>query len=316
MGTVFNIQHFSIHDGPGIRTVVFLKGCPLRCQWCANPESQNPYPELGWSKGSCIHCNSCVEGLKDYSCRFLDHHLYWDSTIIPEESLVHRVCPSEALHVIGREMSVKEVIQEIEKDWQFHLSSGGGMTVSGGEPLMQPDFVYELLKAAGERQIHRTIETCGQTSWETFRKITGETEYLLADVKIMTSNLHKRWISVSNERILENLRLVRKEYPDLSIQIRTPVIPGVNDSEEEIAKIVDFVNEIGADYEMLKYHQFGMPKYESLNRKYPMGDVTLSDERFQELEQFAISQFTGQYYGKAKSAKRILSPLFSEGAGI
>ena len=320
MGTVFNIQHFSIHDGPGIRTVVFIKGCPLRCKWCANPESQSGLPELGWTKGSCLHCGSCVSGLKNLDCRFKDGHLFWDASVLPDLQMVYRVCPSEALHVIGKEMSVREVIHEVEKDWQFHLSSGGGVTVSGGEPMMQPQFTWELLKAAGERQIHRTVETCGLATWETFRQVVSETDFLMADVKVMDAELHRKWTGISNERILENLRRARETFPDLRIQIRTPVIPGVNDQREALSEIVDFVNGIQADYELLKYHQLGLPKYESLNREYPMGDVTLSEERFRELEQDVIRRFkagnTGRYYGKAKPGERNLAPSFTEGAGI
>lgn len=321
MGTVFNIQHYSIHDGPGIRTVVFLKGCPLRCRWCANPESQSVLRELGWTKGECIGCGNCIKELSEYGCRFEEDRLFWRGESRPDKTLVDRSCPSGALHVIGVEMSVEEVMDEVEKDWQFYNSSNGGITISGGEPLMQPQFTYELLVAAGLRRLHRTVETCGLAEWEVYRKVMSEVDFLLTDIKVMDDTVHKRETGVSNKKILDNLLRIRRCFPELHIQVRTPVIPGVNDNEESFSDIVDFVKEIEADYELLKYHRFGVPKYESLNREYPMGNLELSDERFKELESHVIRSFTsgnyGHTYGRITSAKINESKYtFSDGGGI
>lgn len=321
MGTVFNIQHYSIHDGPGIRTVVFLKGCPLRCRWCANPESQTGIGELGWTKGECIGCGNCIKNLKEYGCHFEEDRLFWKKENRPDKTLVDRACPSGALHVIGKEMSVEEVMEEVEKDWQFYISSKGGITISGGEPLLQPDFAYDLLVAAGLRHLHRTVETCGFAEWEIYRHVMSEVDFLLTDIKVMDDAVHKRETGVSNAKILNNLSKISRCFPDLHIQVRTPVIPGVNDDEESLSDIVDFVKEIGADYELLKYHRFGIPKYESLNRPYPMGDAELSEERFRQLEQHVIREFSrennGHTYGKITSARLNENKYtFIDGGGI
>lgn len=284
MGTVFNIQHFSVHDGPGIRTVVFLKGCPLHCRWCANPESQVCKSELGWEKKQCIGCKECVK-IAGMNCRFENGTLLWDADKEIDPKLIKRTCPSEALHVIGEEKTACEVLDEVEKDLEFYLQSGGGLTVSGGEPLLQGKFLLELLSEAKKRGIGRAIETTGFAKYELFSQVCAELDYLLIDVKTMNDEVHKRETKVSNKMILENLKKVRRDYLDLKIKVRTPVVPGVNDTDKDISDLVAFVRSLGpnTEYELLKYHKLGEPKYESLNRSYEMGDVELSEERFREL---------------------------------
>lgn len=288
-GIVFNIQHFSIHDGPGIRTVVFLKGCPLRCLWCANPESQNPSPEIGWTKNECIGCQGCVRQLKELQCEFHGEEgvLWKNGTEIYEETAekIKKVCPSGALHVIGERKTPEEILEQVEKDKPFYDTSGGGMTLSGGEPLMQPTFTLDLLKEAKKRGIHTCMETAGLASWEIFRPILEQLDYLLMDMKCFSSEKHKAYTGVRNERILENLKKLRSVFPELPVKIRTPVIPGFNDSEEELLPIASLVRNLGCDYELLKYHRLGEAKYESLHRAYPMGDVELPDAVFEELKE-------------------------------
>ncbi len=292
-GTVFNIQHFSIHDGPGIRTVVFLKGCPLRCKWCANPESQSFKTELAWLSGECIRCNECRK-LKDLNCHFEDDVLNWNSEKSIDEStseidakIVNRICPTQALHVIGEKKSMIDVMNEVEKDSEFFSQSGGGMTVSGGEPLSQSEFLYALLKEAGKRKIHRAMETTLFAPYEKVHKIVSELDYLLTDIKAIDEEIHIKNTGVSNKLILENIKKVRRDFPKLPIKIRTPVIPNVNDTENEIAKISLFVKNLGVntEYELLKYHRYGLSKYASLHRIYEMGDAELSDEKFKYLNE-------------------------------
>ena len=288
-GTIFNIQRFSVHDGPGIRTVVFLKGCPLRCKWCANPESQNTKPELAWTCSKCIGCAGCARaGLKS-NLHFEGETLFWDE-LLDDLAVIERTCPSRALHVIGYRALVKDVLKEVNKDSIFYGDEEGGLTVSGGEPLMQPEFTYELLKSARDEGINTSIETTGFGKTEDFLKIAEQLDYMLMDIKSMDDEVHKLWTGVSNKLILENFRAVREAFPELIIHVRTPVIPGVNDSEEAIKEIHDFLmNFDNVRYELLKYHRLGESKYESLHRAYPMGDRKLDDEAFEKLKKFQIA---------------------------
>lgn len=335
LGLVFNIQHFSIQDGPGIRTVVFVKGCPLRCRWCGNPESQAALPELAWTEKQCIHCGSCAASLKDLGVHFDEGgRLLWKnqgreilnpagskeegmpgSTVRCSEGIagegsdnvqdisgaqaevqaaaaglrarVQRACPTEAFHLIGKYMTSEEVLTEVEKDRPFYQTSGGGLTVSGGEPLLQASFTSGLLKGAHERGISTCIETAGYAPWEAFRAVLPHLDCLYMDIKCLDPEIHRRHTGVSNRLILGNLDRIRDAFPELKIRLRTPVIPGFNDSEEEIRAIAALASDRGCEYELLKYHRLGIPKYESLNRPYPMGDADLEEERFERLRECA-----------------------------
>ncbi|MBQ7679867.1 MAG: glycyl-radical enzyme activating protein [Butyrivibrio sp.] len=285
-GIVFNVQHFSVHDGPGIRTVVFVKGCPLRCRWCANPESQRFDPEFGWTAKECIGCGACVKTFSEYGCHFEEDSLLWSrehADRIPAAREVDSVCPTGAFHVIGEERTVEALIAEVERDRVFYENSGGGLTISGGEPLAQADFTAALLEEAGRRQLHRTMETCGCAPSAAMERVAPLLDTLYYDIKLLDPVSHETWTGAPNEDILRNLRLARALRPDLPILVRTPVIPGVNDHEEMLCAIAGLVREIGAGYELLKYHRYGEAKYASLHRPYPMGSVTLAEERFQAL---------------------------------
>jgi pyruvate formate lyase activating enzyme len=293
-GSIFNIQHFSVHDGPGIRTAVFLKGCPLRCKWCANPESQKSEKELAWTAKECIGCKSCTEEIKCANCRFGGTGLEWSVVSALSADEVKRACPTNALHVIGEEITVGEVIRAVERDMVFYGKSEGGLTVSGGEPLMQPEFTAALIDEAHSRGISCAIETSSFAAWEKVREIAGRIDWYITDIKCIDEKKHIENTGVSNKPILENISRLAKEFPKLYIHLRTPVIPNFNDSENDIAAIAEFIGSLnGGDvgdnikWELLKYHRLGLPKYESLRRNYALGEAELSQERFDSLREKA-----------------------------
>ena len=277
---------------------------------------------MGWTKGECIGCSSCVRQLPELSCWFEEDHLFWDAKAAFDPARAGKVCPAEAFHVIGQEMSVEEVLDEVEKDRTFYQSGGGGLTVSGGEPVLQAAFTRELLREAGRRHIHRAIETCGCVPVEDYQSVLWEVDVMLTDIKCIDEALHIKHTGGSNRQILYNLRLARRLRPDLPILIRTPVIPGFNDREEEILLITDFVREIRAGYEMLRYHKYGKPKYDSLNRPYPMGEAELSETCFRSLEALASRELAEPLPGQKDGLPYALpyAPqlphVLLEGAGI
>lgn len=279
-GIITNIQHFSLQDGPGIRTTVFFKGCPLRCRWCANPETQSRAPQWGWRQNTCLHCGACAS----LGCRFKDGVLTWDPSLLRDREAVEACCPTASLHVIGREMSTNEVMAEVLKDRPVYEASGGGITLSGGEPLAQPAFAASLLTAAGAAGLHRAVETTLYASWPEVRKVAAQVDYLFTDIKTLDDSVHRRETGASNRQILANLKRVRAAFPALSICVRTPVIPGVNDNIEDLSAIAKWTEALGADYELLKYHRLGLSKYQALKRPYPMGDAVLSQDRFDALK--------------------------------
>lgn len=295
-GTVFNIQRYSLHDGPGIRTVVFLKGCPLRCRWCSNPESQQGYLELSYNSSKCIGCHTCSHCIN--TCVY--------GALRPNENgaiEVDRVrccnclkcsvsCPSKALHTMGQQLSVSDVIKAAEADSAFYTRSGGGLTLSGGEPLMQADFVIEILKEAKKRRIDTAIETCGYAVWDDLKRVAVNLKTIIYDVKSIDSNKHRQFTGVTNELIIGNLVRLRQTFPNLRILVRTPVIPGFNDSDADICAILDFLNDLpNVSYELLPYHRMGKQKYEFLGRAYPMCNARLNDETMQNLNKYVKSRF-------------------------
>lgn len=289
VGIIFNIQKFSIHDGPGIRTLVFFKGCPLRCLWCCNPESQRPEPEPGYHPEKCFGCGRCVAQcsrgvLALREDRALDISRGACRGECPDCA---RVCPDRALAWYGKAYTVAEVMSVVEQDALFYTRSGGGLSVSGGEPLMQPAFLLELLEEAGRRRISAALESCACVPEATFLSVMPHVDYLMVDIKHMDDETHKRLTGASNRLILSNIRAVRRAFPNLPLTIRTPVVPGCNDTEENVTASARFARSLGAEYELLPYHRMGRSKYDSLGREYPLGDATLADERFAALQKEA-----------------------------
>ena len=255
-GRLFNIQRFSVSDGPGIRTTVFFKGCNLRCAWCHNPEGLSKETELLFYKSRCTGCGGCKAECPNAlaSCDLCGR--------------CAELCPNEARELCGRDYSAGEVMKEIMKDRAFYENSGGGVTFSGGECMLQIDFLSEMLKECKKRGLHTAIDTAGNIPFEYFERVIPYTDLFLYDVKCCDKDKHERYTGVSNERILDNLgRLLKDGAPVL---IRIPVISGVNDSAEEMEKIKAFLNNRGTPegVELLPYHALGESKYEALGKSY------------------------------------------------
>lgn len=293
-GLVFNIQKFSLHDGPGIRTVVFLKGCPLACIWCSNPEGQSRAPELIHSCGRCIgtdDCDRCVAVCLEQALGKDGHGgLNVDRNRCDGCGDCAYVCPSKALEMSGDWRSVEQVLRIIEEDDAFYTRSGGGLTLSGGEPLSQAAFSLALLRAARSRGIDTAIETSGLCNWNTMREAVPLTNRIFFDLKCLDAATHERVTGVSNAKILDNFRRLREEFPGAEVVVRTPIIPGINDSDEDIQAIAAFVEEAGgaSAYEVLPYHGFGEPKYAKLGQRYRLSHLEPpSAERMKELNEIA-----------------------------
>ena len=276
-GNVFSIQKYSVHDGPGIRTIVFLKGCPLRCKWCSNPESQNPSPELAYNAKKCLGLDKCIRCLEVCTVGAItqgeDGRIEIDRDLCTQCQHCAGACPSQALITYGEETSVDTALKRVEEDEMFYARSGGGLTISGGEPFFQAEYATALLREARHRRLNTAVETCGAVPFETFKDALPFVNTLMFDVKSMNPEKHKKYTGQSNERILDNLRKIREHFPKLSIRVRTPVIPGFNDTEEDIKKIIAFLSSLPGDkveYEVLEYHRMGQPKYENTGREYPL----------------------------------------------
>ena len=287
-GIVFNIQRFTIHDGPGMRTELFLKGCPLRCRWCSNPESQRAGIEPGLYKSKCIglkQCGACKAVCpKDNVIQFLRNKPIRVDRNICEGCLVcGDNCPSDAIKRWGQKMSVDECMEIICRDSGYYEESGGGVTVSGGEPLLQADFVAELFKRCREEKIQTCLETTFCAAWSEVEKVLPYTDLIITDLKIMNGEIHRAYTGADNHLIHENIRKIANLHKELILRI--PVIPHVNDDDMNIEKTADFILEdLNNDIkvlQLLSFMRLGVEKYESLGREYPMKTLRFSRHSFQ-----------------------------------
>ena len=268
-GNIFNIQKYSIHDGPGIRTTVFFKGCPLNCWWCHNPESQSPSPELIFWKDRCINCNTCLTACPSDAISIEDGIMFTDKRKCSLCGECAKKCPTEAREIIGRKATACEVMKEIEKDIIFYQESGGGVTFSGGEPLMQQEFLEEILHCCQKKEIHTTLDTSGYCAWPFLDRIREMIDLFLFDVKIMNDEAHKKYTGVSNQIILENLKKLAGENENIIVRI--PIIPGINDDAQNIKDIGKFLASISIKcIELLSYHNIASEKYARIGKNYAL----------------------------------------------
>jgi len=273
-GLIFDIQKFSLQDGPGIRTIVFIKGCQLNCSWCQNPESQLNYPEVAFYPNHCINCGKCIEACPTNAIENIKKERIINRKLCSECRLKPCIeaCNFGAIKLIGYHVTVKEVLKELEKDNVFYRNSNGGITISGGEPLFQADFVSLLLKELKKNNYHTAIETCSFCRWEQFEKVIDYTDLFLCDIKNMDEKLHFKATGVSNSLILENIEKLSKRAK--KIIVRIPVVPRFNNNDENIKQVCRFslknnINEI----HLLPYHDFGISKYKAIGRNYKLHNI-------------------------------------------
>ncbi|MGL4861215.1 MAG: choline TMA-lyase-activating enzyme [Enterobacteriaceae bacterium] len=295
-GKVFNIQKYSIYDGDGTRTVVFLKGCNWRCAWCSNPEGLESPPQVMYSPQNCTNCGQCIDVCPvniHYAVRnergFREHRINRDIDCVGCMKC-EEICCTDALHIVGRTMTVEQVMDVVMQDVAFYRTSGGGMTLGGGEATLQIDFVLELMQECKRRMIHTAIETNGSTSLQNYERLAECTDLFLYDLKHIDTHEHKKLLGVGNEAVLRNLeRLVELQA---RVIIRIPIIKGWNDSYSAITGIIEYVMNLAKKggierIEFLPYHQFGKNKYAMLDMIYPVeGDPSYSAQELEKLVAF------------------------------
>src|SRR6056297_219502 len=260
---IFNIKKYAIHDGPGIRTTVFFKGCSLNCSWCHNPESKSYKKELFYNQKKCINCFDCVDACNKDALSIVNKKLALKRDKCTGCFDCVNVCFNNALKKAGKIYTVNELFYEINKDRVFYEESGGGITCSGGEPMSSIDFLEKFLKLCKIKKIHTAVDTSGYTKFENFKRILNYTDLFLYDLKFISENKHEKYTGLSNKIIINNLTMLKNN--NSSIRIRIPVIPDIN-GKEEIHEIIKFVDKIGIKkVDLLPYHQAG------INKEYRLG---------------------------------------------
>ena len=277
MGMIFNIQRFSLHDGPGIRTTVFLKGCPLNCVWCHNPESKEAKPQLSFTVQRCVSCGRCINACPNgvHTIENGRRVVQWE--LCKSSGECASVCPTDALEMIGKEVDADEIVKEVAKDIPFYDISGGGITISGGEPMMQPEFTLEILRKAKKKGINTTLDTCGNFDWAKFKTVLPFLDLVLFDLKQMDSRVHKEVTGKDNTVILDNLsKTVCEAIPTI---IRVPIIPGYTDTEKNLHEMGKFLNRFShcPDVELLPYNMLAGSKHSRFGLEYKLRTISELD---------------------------------------
>jgi len=264
---IFDIKRYAINDGPGIRVVIFFKGCNLHCAWCHNPESISAKVEKMYTPVKCIKCGTCVDACPENAISLTPDGIITDPELCKMCGKCAEVCPTKAIEMSGKVMSISEIMDIIEKERIFFDQSGGGVTFSGGEPLVHTKMLIELLDECGKRGIHRSVDTAGSVSTVIILEVAKRTDLFLYDLKMMDTHLHKKWINAGNERILNNLEKLAKT--GANIIIRIPLIGGVNDTDENIELTARFISGLAGekkDVHLLPYHKIAQNKYMKLGK--------------------------------------------------
>lgn len=286
---IFDIKRYAINDGPGIRMVIFLKGCNLRCAWCHNPESVSTMKEQMYAVAKCIRCGICVAACSEEAISLSPDGIETDASLCKKCGRCADVCPTKALELSGKLLSVDEIMKEIEKERVFFEQSGGGITISGGEPLLHPEFLIELLDECGRQGVHRAVDTAGLVNSKILLEVAKRTDLFLFDLKLMNPEKHRKWVGVPNEEILKNLTLLAKS--GANINIRIPLIGGVNDDAENIEATAHFVAALSGERKsvnLLPYHKIAQSKYQKLGRT---DEFQLLEEPTKESQQRALEIF-------------------------
>lgn len=290
---VFDIKRYAINDGPGIRMVIFLKGCNLNCAWCHNPEGISPAAEQMYNPAKCIKCGTCVEACPEKALTLTEEGIVTNPVLCQLNGVCAAVCPTKAIELCGKPFDVQEIMQEIEKERVFFEQSGGGVTFSGGEPMMHPDFLVRLLDECGEKGIHRAVDTAGLVSTEVLLRVAARTDLFLYDLKMMDAERHRKWTGVSNEIILRNLQTLAEN--GANILVRIPLVGGINDDAENLEATARFIASLAGHKKvvnLLPYHKIAQSKYGKLGRPE---DFQLFGEPTKSKLDEAIAIF--QYFG-------------------
>ncbi|MGM9520931.1 MAG: glycyl-radical enzyme activating protein [Oscillospiraceae bacterium] len=281
---IFDIQHFCVQDGPGIRTSVFFKGCPLRCLWCHNPESQTATPELLYYANKCVMCRRCAGVCPNGAIAFTEDERRMLQNLCTRCGACADACPEGALELAGSDAGTEDILSEVARDEMFYRTSGGGVTFTGGEPLSQPEALINLLDGCAARGLHTAVETSCFTDGGTFRAVVERASLMICDIKAMSPTLHRRLTGVTNEGILENIRWLIRESGRPS-WIRLPIIPGFNDRDEELEAAGRFLaGGTMQRVELLPYHDTGRSKYIAMGKEYSCADTTAPDK--EKMERF------------------------------